>query len=228
MSRAGCERFRELAGEVALGIADGEERASALEHVAECPTCRARLERLSALADELLLVAPAIEPPAGFETRVTAGIAPPRRRREPLWRRMRIPVAAAAAAAAVAAGAVWLALGDDRSLADSYREALAVAHGEYFEASPIEAPGGKPVGYAYGYQGDTSWILAVVKWELPPGTYRIEVVTKEGHRLPLRHLRVGTDEGSAGGVTPVPFDSIAELRLLDGDGHEVGDAELHD
>ena len=33
---ADCERLRELAPELALGIADGEERAWALEHLADC------------------------------------------------------------------------------------------------------------------------------------------------------------------------------------------------
>ncbi len=227
MSAADCERLRGLAAEVALGIADGEERAWALEHAADCPECRARLERLSALADELLLLAPAAEPPAGFETRVAAGIAAPSRRAAGL-RRLAVPLAAAVGAAALAAGAVWVALGNDRSLADSYRETLAVADGEYFEAAPIDAPGGGRVGYAYGYQGDPSWVLAVVKWGVPAGDYRIELVTADGRRLPSRSVRVRDGEGSAGAAIPVGFEQVAELRLLDARGHEVADSELHD
>ena len=55
---ADCDRVRELAPELALGIADGEERAAGFEHLAECPRCRAQLERLAATADELVLLGP--------------------------------------------------------------------------------------------------------------------------------------------------------------------------
>ena len=62
----------------------------------------------------------------------------------------------------MAALAVWVALDDDRDLADSYRDTLAVANGEYLEAAPLAAPGGGKAGYVYGYQGRASWVMAVV------------------------------------------------------------------
>jgi hypothetical protein len=220
-----CERVRELAPELALGIADGEERADALEHLADCPGCRAQLERLAATADELTLLGPAVEPPAGFEARVAATM-----RGEPaapgLGRRFAAPLAAALAAAALAAGAVWLALADDRELADSYRDTLAVASGDYFDASTLELPGGRKAGYVYGYQGRSSWVFAVVYDGVEPGEYMLELVTRNGERLPLRELAVEDDAGSAGAVTPVPYSRLAEVRLLDADGREVADSEL--
>jgi anti-sigma-K factor RskA len=73
----GCDRTRELAAELALGILDGEERAQALRHLAECPECRRAVEELTAVADELLMLAPEREPPAGFESRVLARLQPP-------------------------------------------------------------------------------------------------------------------------------------------------------
>ena len=36
-----CEEMRELAAELALGIVEGEERGRALQHLADCPDCRA-------------------------------------------------------------------------------------------------------------------------------------------------------------------------------------------
>jgi Putative zinc-finger len=220
-----CERVRELAPELALGIADGEERAGALEHLADCPRCRTQLERLAATADELILLSPAVEPPAGFEDRVAATMrgesASPG-----LARRFATPMAATLAAAALAAGAVWLALADDRELADSYRETLAVASGEYFDASTLELPGGRKAGYVYGYQGRSSWVFAVVYDGVEPGEYMLELVTHGGKRLPLRELTIEGDSGSAGAVTPVPYSRLAEVRLLDRDGREVADSEL--
>lgn len=221
-----CDRLQELSAEVALGVADGADRAWALEHVAGCQECRARIERLSSLADELLLVAPGVEPPAGFEERVVAAIRPrPVRSRA---RRMLVPVTAALAAAACAAAAVWFALGDDRDLADSYRDALAVANGEYFDAAPIEQPGGGKVGYAYGYQGRTSWVFAVVYDGVADGRYELEVVTGDGRRMPLRPIEVADGHGSAGGATEVSFDDISQLRLLDSGGRELAESDLHE
>ncbi len=222
-----CERLREVAAELALGIADGEERARALDHLDGCAECRAQLERLSTLADELLLLAPAAEPPAGFEDRVTEAMEP-RPRRMTLARRLVVPALAALAAATVAGVAIWAALADDRDLADSYRETLAVANGEYFDAAPLEAPGGEKIGYVYGYQGRSSWVLAVVYDGVPAGVYELDLVTDDGRHRPLRELTVVGEDGSAGGVTPVPYSEVAEVRLLDGDGREVAESRLRE
>ena len=224
MTRADCERLREIAPELALGIADGEDRALALEHVAGCAECRAHLERLAHVADELLLLAPAAEPPPGFEGRVAAALEP--RRRRSLRRRVALPIAAAATAAAAAAAIVWFALADDRDLAGEYRETLAVANGRYFTAAPLEAPGGEWAGYVYGYQGKTSWVLAVVSDLDSAGPHRLEAVTRDGERLPLRGLEVSGGEGSAGSATPVPYEDLNEVRLLDDRGREVAESDL--
>jgi hypothetical protein len=69
-----CEEIRDLAPEIALGIADGEERAEALRHLSTCADCRRVVEQLSQVADELLVLAPAQEPPPGFESRVVDAI----------------------------------------------------------------------------------------------------------------------------------------------------------
>ena len=225
MSDTGCERMRELAPELALGIADGEDRAWALDHLAGCSACRARVESLSRVADELVLLAPEADPPAGFEARVAERVAPPGRRR-PLRRRLAIPVAAAATAAALAAAIVWLALGDDRDLADSYRDTLAVANGEYFDAAPLAGPGDQRVGYVYGYQGRTSWVMVVVYDGVEAGRYEIEAVRAGGERLPLTELEVRDGSGSAGRALPVAYDELAGIRLLDDRGREVADSDV--
>ena len=138
----------------------------------------------------------------------------------------RAAVAAAVTAAACAAAAVWFALSGDRDLADAYRATLAVANGEYFDAAAMELPGGEKVGYVYGYQGRASWVLGVVYDGVPDADYKLQVVTRSGQRMPLRQLSVVDGHGSAGGVTRVDYDQIAEVRLLDGDGREVADSNL--
>ncbi len=65
-----CEVFDANADELALGLIDEPLRSSLLAHAAGCTTCRALLDELAAVGDNLLLAAPEIEPPAGFESRV--------------------------------------------------------------------------------------------------------------------------------------------------------------
>ena len=63
--------------------------------------------------------------------------------------------------------------------------------------------------------------------EVPDGRYRVELVTRDGEHLRLRALTVADERGSVGAVTPVPFDDLAEVRLLDDRGREVADSEVH-
>lgn len=89
-----CQDIRGLTAKVALGVADGEDRARVLDHVVECPECRQELEDLTALADDLVVLAPEHEPPLGFELRTIRGLQRKRERQ----RRWRLPAVAFAAA----------------------------------------------------------------------------------------------------------------------------------
>ncbi len=222
-----CDRVRELAPELALGIADGEERAEALEHLARCPECRRYLEELSVSADELLLLAPAHEPPPGFEGRVLAQMTT---RRSRGWRRVLVPAAVAAVAATVAAAGVWFATDSDRELADRYGETLALANGEYFAAAPLEAAGGRRIGTVFGYEGDPSWCVVVVGSDegapVRSGTYEMQLVTADGTRVPWGSLDVSDGTGSAGHAMELDYHELAEVRLLDSEREEVAEAEL--
>jgi hypothetical protein len=124
-----CEQARELAPELTIGIADGQQRDAALRHAATCPDCRELISELSSVVDDLLLLAPSHEPPPGFAARTVASMSPPaavpesmrdpvpspaRRARQPrraLARastRLRWVAAAVCLAAAGAGGGLWL------------------------------------------------------------------------------------------------------------------------
>jgi hypothetical protein len=173
------------------------------------------------VADELLLMAPAVEPPAGFEQRVAGAIEPPRRRLP----RLRIAVPALAAAACAAA-IVWFALGNDRQLADEYRDTLAVANGQHFEAAPVTLADGQKVGYVYGYQGRASWVVAIM-YDCPyDGTYELEGVTADGSTVPITPIEIADGRGSAGKAINVDYDALTEIRMVDDAGHPVAASEL--
>jgi putative zinc finger protein len=214
----GCEQTRDLAAELALGITDGEERAQALRHLAECAECRRAVEEYAAVTDELLTLAPAQQPPPGFESRVLAQLAPARPRRR--LRRVLAPLAAAAAAAAVAAGAILGATSDDRRLADQYRSTLAAAQGSYFTAARLRDEANAPGGLVYGYRGTSSWIYVGLYANHRSERYRVELVLTSGRRVPLPRLRLDPATASGGQAIPVDLRDVGSVRVI---GNEPGD-----
>jgi hypothetical protein len=210
---------RELLTEVALGIADGAERDRVLEHVSECADCRRELERQSAVADELLLLAPEQEPPPGFELGVLRAIEPPASTRPSRFRRALPALAAATAAVAVAIGGMLLAFGNDRRLADEYRAALDEANGSYFSAARLTDPAGRDGGVLFRYRGNPSWILVTVDPRYRGAVEGAELIARDGRRIPLRSFRLA--DGAWGGSLPVPLDDVAAVHLVDDAGRAV-------
>jgi hypothetical protein len=234
-----CEHTRSLASEIALGIADGAERARALDHLAGCPECRRVVAELTEVTDELLLRAPEREPPVGFESRVLARLEPapapvptteprlarPTRRRR--WaRRALVVLAPAAVAAAIATVVVLSATGDDRRLAGQYRAALAAAHGRSFEAARLQAPANLPAGLVYAYRGSPSWIFVYLDRAHRSGRYRPELALTSGRRVPLPDLRIDPATGSGGQVLDVDLRDVASVRLVGTAPGDVLDANL--
>src|SRR4051812_4839089 len=108
-----CTEFEVLGAELAIGTLSGDERGTALEHLETCSRCRQLVDELAGVADDLLLLAPEMEPPIGFESRAAARIAaasaPAASTLTPIAPRVRAPMrrrAIAVAAAAFVAGAL--------------------------------------------------------------------------------------------------------------------------
>jgi hypothetical protein len=214
-----CEEIRDLAAEIALGIADGEERAEALRHLSACGECRRLVEQLSQVADELLVLAPVQEPPAGFESRVVEAMGlqesrPRRRLARWLSARWLAPrLGPALATAAVTAAALIAVYHDDHQTAERYRGVLEQAGGQYFQAEPLADETGARSGVAYGYEGSPSWLLLTVDPSHRDAVTRGELVTKEGRTIPLPSLQLD-GRGSWGGAIPVNLYRVASIRLL--------------
>jgi hypothetical protein len=221
-----CDEMRELAPDIALGIADGEERADALRHLATCDECRRYVDELSQVADELLTVAPVEEPPPGFESRVGKALGfgrPPRRR---LARRLALRVGPALAAAAVTAAALIAVYSDDRQTAETYRETLERAGGQSFQAQPLRDKTGARAGVVFGYQGRPSWMLVTVYPDFRDAVASGELVTTDGRTIPLPALELDRRQGTWGGAIPVDLHDVESVRLLGDRPGEVLEAPL--
>src|SRR5262245_58110137 len=220
MSDERCEATREVLSEVALGIADGADRARVLEHVAECASCLRELEQQSQIADGLLTLAPEHEPPIGFELEVLSSIEPaapaPAPRRRFLLRPVAVAAVVAAVAVTVTAGLMHVSSRDDRRLADEYRTALAQANGTYFSARQLLDPAGRRGGVLFVYRGAPSWILVTVDPSQREVVEKAEVVTRDGRRLPLDAFRLS--DGAWGGSLPVDLQDVAAVHLTDTNG----------
>ena len=133
-----CTRFAELAPELALGLADSDQRSELIEHANACIGCQRYLDSLTFASEQLLTGAPEVEPPSGFETRVldricqsdaaaavAVGTAPARR--WGMWR-----------ALAVAAAVIVAAVG---GVAIAHRPARTVIAGTVVQGTIVRADG---------------------------------------------------------------------------------------
>jgi hypothetical protein len=221
-----CEEARALAPELSLGSATGEERARVLHHLASCPDCRRLVSELSAVADELLLLAPAHEPPAGFESRVLARLNERKARGGKLRRIFGIAAVAFLAAGAAGGGVFW-ALRSDREIASQYQEVLSLAGGEYFSAAVLRDVHGGKRGLVFGYQGDTSWVFMTLHDPLDPGTYQVELGMEQGGWT-LLDSSVDLSDARPSWGTELPGDlhGSAGIRIRDEEGNRVLEARF--
>jgi hypothetical protein len=186
-SERGCDEFSDRMGELALGVLTGRERAQALSHLESCQRCSDEVEQLSRVADAVVLVAPEIEPPMGFETRLfermgVADVRPRRRLRAKRW----IPAVVAAAAAAAALG--WgLSLTSSRAPTVTAQ----AQHPKAVSAKLVE--NGEVVGNVVAFGGDKPWMSMMLEDSTARGTVSCVVVTNDG-----KTHRVGTFEARAG------------------------------
>jgi hypothetical protein len=213
-----CEALREAIAELALGIASGEERARVLEHTGRCPSCRRLLRELSILGDELLLLAPEHEPPAGFESRVLERLGrPPRRRRVPWLRGPRVAVLAtvvvAVAAAAGASVGVLSATRDERMLGRQLQAVLTHADGQYLAVSDLRDPDGHKRGLVFHYGGRPSWIFVTLERPLPPGRYVATLVTRAGTTSELGAFDLARGDRSLGATARVDLRQVTHIRV---------------
>ncbi|MGH9251218.1 MAG: hypothetical protein ACRD0W_17095 [Acidimicrobiales bacterium] len=219
-----CTDLDEVAPELALDLLDGAQRGAAMAHLETCTTCQRLVDTLAADADRLLMLAPRVEPPPGFEQRVLASVAhlaQPDQLTQPAharaWRRPRA-LAALALAACVALVAIVLSLGP------SSRPALAAAE--------MRTSGGDVVGQLFVHREPSAalfmtlpgWFNDIRRYGQPDETYslRIDRADQPPRLVPLE---IGRDSSWATTLDIDP-DTITAVAVIDSQGQIWCQAQL--
>jgi hypothetical protein len=200
-----CATVRELIPELAAGVASGDARAAALTHLAGCAGCRARLEDTTRLVDELVLLAPEHEPPAGFEARVLGALPG---RRVPLYRRASTWLAAAALVV-TGAGAATVTRALDT---DAPTPAASGLH-----AAGLTTGSGSAVGQVFAFAGRPSWVFMTVSGA-PSGDYVVSLVTRDGRSREIGECWVDEGRAAWGTTMTVPVGAVDRVEMRGEDG----------
>jgi len=219
--------------ELALGALTGKSRVAALAHLEVCHRCAGEVEQLAAAADELLHLAPASEPPVGFEADVfkRLGLSPePKRQwlglsatsKWPAWSRL---AAAAAVAAVVLVGAgagLGVAVSGDKANNVS-QPPSALIPGTHLVAFK---QGSTTVGELMVYPGNPTWLFMYIKAPDWYGALRCEVVVDQGRTVSLGHFWLSGGEGAWAASTSQPAGRLSEALIVGQDGKVLARARL--
>jgi Putative zinc-finger len=224
-----CGEARELIPDLALGTLSGDDRALVLDHLGTCNSCGTEAVDLAAVIDDLLKLAPHIDPPGGFESKVLARMAAADAvaQRRSAWRRPRVLIGSAAAAVVVVgalSGAIIATRGRTSGLDEQYVQTIRALGGQELRAAPLSA-GGAPWGQAFVYRGKSSWVFVSMSWDVPDGDYHIVLDRSDGPSATVARIRLVRGQGSVG-MTVGDTRTVTLVRVVDPAGQTVCTAKL--
>jgi len=233
LNEMNCHGFQDMAAELALGVLTGRERAQAMAHLEHCEACRENVRQLTLTGEGLLELLPAMEPPAGFETRVmdriglTAPAPAPARRfawlphagrrgasqggpgqRGQLSRTRRMFAVAAVALAVLAGGLGGWALGNGASS----------PAGTPLRSAALESATHQAVGKIYLYQGRPHWLYMSVNMPSGQETVICQVRDRDGHVTIVGTFHLTNGYGYWGSPVPGNPGSLTGARLVTASG----------
>jgi hypothetical protein len=207
-----CGELEELAAELALGTVSGAQRAAALDHLAGCASCRDLVDDLGRVADGMLQLAPATEPPPGFESKVLArmGVRPAPVVRMPVRRRVLVGVAAVALVAAMSAGAATLLTGDDNARPQPREVRTALARDDQ----------GRWTCRAVVYGDDPTWlVVSLDRTDGLTAAFSVEAVhAGASEPVPVGSLNLQDGHGTLAKTVGLAPGDVQKVRVLDSTG----------
>lgn len=237
MDELRCEELRALSGELACGTVTAEEQEQAVLHLRHCARCRDEVREMGEVADGLASLAPLVQPPAGFESRVldalgfpspgtAADQSPPcssaGRRDGRAWAHLVLRVAAVVLLASAVGLGGWVA----GHVGRSDRVPTAASGGSDHLVASVLRANGQPVGQVVISAVPDWWLSMAVDADLGPATLRCEVVD-HGHVVVLGSFSVAAGYGYWATAVPVDPSGITVARLVDPEGHVVAYATLN-
>ncbi|MFF0083091.1 zf-HC2 domain-containing protein [Streptomyces canus] len=213
-----CERLRELAAELALGVLPARERAEAVAHLDRCPNCREHIERLTVVGDGLLALLPGAEPPVGFESRVVRALAA-----APAPKRRRHRLGLAAAATALACGFGGWAIG---TVVEAAPPPASQRTDGGLRAAALVSDGHE-VGRIYAHAGDEGWVYMSVDLDgNGRGPVRCLLVHADGSTVPVGSFPLKDGYGYWGAPAATDPTTLTGARLMAPDGSVLATASL--
>ena len=218
-----CDRFAEVAAELALGVLTGRERAEAVPQLDRCDACREDVRELAFTGEELLGLLPEVTPPAGLEFRVLDELGGDRPRRHRRRRGRRGParpqlMVAAAAAAVLAVGgglAGWMASGATSGAGALHPATLTTARHQAI---------GRVFLDNQGYRGDSGWVYVSVDGGAGNGTVVCQLLGRDGRVTTIGSFGLDGGDGYWGSPESMPGTTVAGARLLSADGRVLASA----
>jgi hypothetical protein len=252
----GCDEFADVAAELALGVLMGRERADALAHLEHCGACRESVRQLTMTGEQLLELLPAVEPPAGFESRALTrlGIAvpdvPPPAVGSPAAdgeasgrRRVRRVVKTRPPGHARTPGRPISRPGTGRRTLATLATALALVvaalggwatHGatsparqSALESATLMSATHQSVGQVYYYNSSTHWVYMTVDMPSGDGTITCELEGPDEHYTAVGKFRLTQGDGAWGSPGPWSGGKVTGARLLSANGTVIATAAFH-
>ncbi|MGH3269998.1 MAG: zf-HC2 domain-containing protein [Trebonia sp.] len=240
LNKMGCGEFADAAGELALGVLTGRERAEALAHLDQCDACRENVRQLTVMSEKLLALLPISEPPTGFETGVIErlGLGPPSpspglasriaracfpgrqsgSRPGPLRvgraRRM-LPVVTVLLAVVVSGLGWWRLQAVGSALA---RRPLSSA--------ALLTPSRQTAGKIFFYAGSPRWTFISVNLGRENAIVICQLETRDGHYVTIGSFWLADGDGSWGSADPVSIGPLAGARLISTKGAVLATASI--
>jgi hypothetical protein len=214
-----CAAIADDLTELALGTLSGRRRSEVLEHVGSCQRCRTELEQLAIVVESVQQLAPRVQPPLGFETRVVEklqAIATPRPRR-----RRRVAVLGA-----VAAAVVLLAFG--------LGTLIAPEAGDRQESAPAQVvradftADGEVMGDLFVSNGSPGWVVVTIHDESQHlrGTVTCNVMLAGGQVETVGVFEVTGEYGAWSAPLPMTGRDVRSAQLIASNGAVVASAQL--
>jgi hypothetical protein len=234
-----CDKFPDVAAELALGVLTGRERAEAVPQLDRCDACREDVRELAFTGEELLQLLPEVTPPAGFAYRMQQELcfSGNRRRgrgRGPRVARSHLLVAAAAAAVVLAVGG---GLGGWAVRGGAGAGAGAPAAGAGAGAAPgsatlhpatLTTAQHQVIGRVFldnqGYLGSSGWVYVSVDSGTGNGTVVCQLLGQDGRVTTIGSFGLDGGYGYWGSPESMRGTTVVGARLLAKDGHVLASA----